>query len=203
MNKRKISTIITALFVAVSLFLTVSAFLQFMTAKNTQDNSAHADGTVTNLALFRPHINSAPTKFGGDVTSVTQDPGFFVSYKFYPQNSTQAYSKTLYGINQSQYYNLRVGGSINVYYNAQNPSLNNPNGDQSSSGQLEVLSVVFGAIFVLSLAVFILLMRHKQNLPPSYSNDSYSNITPTVYTTADNSQTAVADEQETNKDKAD
>ena len=148
---------------AVSLFLTVSALLQFLTANNTQNNSAHVSGTVTNLALFRPHINSAPTKFGGRVTSITQDPGFFVSYKFYPQNSAQAYSKTLYGINESQYYNLHTGGSISIYYNTQNPSLNNPNGDQSSSGQLAVLTIVFGAIFVVSLMVFILLKSHKQN----------------------------------------
>jgi|ERR1039458_380825 preprotein translocase subunit SecG len=199
MNKRKIATIVAALFMAVTLFLTASAFIQFLSAKNTQDNSAYVNGTVTDLTLSRPTVQTA-TRFNGP-TYVVQVPGYYVSYNFIPKNSTHKYSKTYYGINESQYGSLNIGGSIKVYYNAQNPNLNNPNGDQSSSGQLETLTIIFGALFVVSLIVFILLKNHKQNPQPTYNNGNYPSITPTIYPTVDNAPAVVVSENENNNTK--
>lgn len=54
---------------------------------------------------------------------------------------------------------LSLSGPIELYYDVQKPSLNNPVGDESSSGQLEDITIVSGAVFVAVLAALLFIKR--------------------------------------------
>ena len=144
-----------------ALFITISAGLQFATAQKTHAHAAYATGTVTKLSKDRPYpvyrprclINCRPLYYA-------HDPGCYVSYRFTPMNSNKMYSKTLYGISESLYSNLRLQGPIKLYYDSQEPNLNNPAGDESSPSQLAAITLISGAVFAASV-VALLLIRSR------------------------------------------
>ena len=122
--------------------MSISATVQYFTAKNIQAHSAYSSGIVTNLytqVVYLKTVNST---------------AYYVQYTFSPIKSNKKYYAT-YGVTKKYYDTLSRGSVVSVYYYTPNPNVQNIAGYQSSLKNLELVASVSIIILVLSSAALL------------------------------------------------
>lgn len=136
--------------------------IQYNTAKQIQSHSTYTTGTVTKLyATPKRDVTT------GQILSYS----YYVQYTFIPFSNNRKYSET-YGINKNEFIALHKGSLIGVYYDTQNPNLQNVAGYQSSQESLLIIAVVFAVIFILLVIGIAMLSKRARNTKMNTNKDS-------------------------------
>lgn len=152
MYKKSIIRKLTVVLAAVALLIAISASIQYFTAKNIQQHSTYADGTI--LRLYTQSHNSP--------TSNNTNYQYYVQYTFTSSAGTK-YNDS-YSISLQKYENLKVGEPISIYYDTMKPSVQAVAGYQSDPNSLGLLAVI-SILIALVMAVIFVATKQKNTRP--------------------------------------